>query len=685
MALKYTKKGEKMKKKQKESAYTLMYAFLALILILFVVILVNYDKPLVGKADAPVYSDDLDDPTVSIGGVLAGDEVQFGFPTADGDQYELTVGAFDPVTGLEVNIVKVEGGDGDEEICDNLIDDDADGLIDCFDEECDDPDVLSCMFNNVPCVVNAEGLVNYVSGPKTCCYETTDCDQGAGEDCKDNLCDVDAVPETNCADGIDNDENELTDCEDLNCVGQIGPMGFECCQVTLDCPNDGGVVFSCFTDKFVCLDQAEFPPCDIVAQNCAGGKTCVFIFDSQSTVCVGEELCQDGIDNDLDGLLDMLDDDCNGFNPDLGEDGYQDGCKNSDDDDQDGEADCLDLDCHGKVGGQVGGIDMVCEFDMEGTCDDEFDNDGDGDPDCGDQDCINSFPALCNDNSEICDDLIDNDDDGSNNCDDPDCDYFYTCGGTETCDDGLDNNGDGLIDCADPTCDGSPTSFQGLQYMCHNPNEIVCDDGFDNNGVNGVDCVDPTCNGAIVGMNPNGDIVCELGQELSCDDLFDNDGNGEEDCFDPDCAADPACAADDVENCLTYADEDGNGFAACMDPVCSGGLGPEGDVCCTPAYGQNTDHCEDGQYCSDFVCEDKITVGLPCQGVTMYECTTNLCLGEECTACDDTNDMFCPQETACITGKCLIPCYTVPNFCPDGTQCDETETSQSYGACVEVQ
>ena len=43
MALKYTKKGEKMKKKQKESAYTLMYAFLALILILFVMERKNND------------------------------------------------------------------------------------------------------------------------------------------------------------------------------------------------------------------------------------------------------------------------------------------------------------------------------------------------------------------------------------------------------------------------------------------------------------------------------------------------------------------------------------------------------------------------------------------------------------------------------------------------------------------
>ena len=62
---------------------------------------------------------------------------------------------------------------------------------------------------------------------------------------------------------------------------------------------------------------------------------------------VGEYICDDGIDNDGDTLID-----------------------------------CQDPNCHGTQG--TGG---TCEYAEELTCDDFFDNDGDGLPDCQDTDC----------------------------------------------------------------------------------------------------------------------------------------------------------------------------------------------------------------------------------------------------------------------------------------------------------
>ncbi|MBN1947384.1 MAG: hypothetical protein JW797_17065 [Bradymonadales bacterium] len=131
----------------------------------------------------------------------------------------------------------------------------------------------------------------------------------------------------------------------------------------------------------------------------------------------GEEICNDGADNDGDGLADCADPACFHF------------------------AACRDL------------------RDVE-DCNDGADNDGDSLVDCGDPECW-SHPA-CEDvvdghYGEVCGNGVDDDGDTLVDCGspwDPECAAW--CGAppytAEVCNDGIDNDGDTLVDCADPEC-----------------------------------------------------------------------------------------------------------------------------------------------------------------------------------------------------------------------------------------
>ena len=67
--------------------------------------------------------------------------------------------------------------------------------------------------------------------------------------------------------------------------------------------------------------------------------------------------------------------------------------------------------------------------------------------------------------------------------------YRAVCGNIELeCSDGLDNNLDDLIDCEDPDCVGKATCI-----------ESSCDNGIDDNGNNWIDCSDLNCFGNVVG------------------------------------------------------------------------------------------------------------------------------------------------------------------------------------------
>ncbi|MFH2011067.1 MAG: DUF4215 domain-containing protein [bacterium] len=218
------------------------------------------------------------------------------------------------------------------EVCDNALDDDLDGLLDCADPDCaNDP---ACN----PSAVCGNGIVEAGEA----------CDDGntvAGDGCAPN-CTIENIPnpETNCSDRVDNDGDGLVDCEDP------------------DCANNSWCQAYC-GDGFV--DPGE--QCD--DGNTTSGDGC----DSSCMLEVSPELCSDGIDNDADGLVDCADPDCMN-NPACGTCGN--GIVEAGEMCDDGNSTLGD------------GCDDRCMLEENAySCSDGMDNDMDGLVDCADPDC----------------------------------------------------------------------------------------------------------------------------------------------------------------------------------------------------------------------------------------------------------------------------------------------------------
>lgn len=159
-----------------------------------------------------------------------------------------------------------------------------------------------------------------------------------------------------------------------------------------------------------------------------------------------------------------------GYAPEVA-DQYVEVCDNGIDDNGDGLIDCGDPSCAAFSGCTTEPDPGTDPDAKQEICDNEIDDDGDGLIDCDDPDCADfagctSEPDPGTDpdaKQEICDNEIDDDGDGLVDCDDPDCADFAGCTaepdpGTdpdrkpEICDNEIDDNGDGLIDCDDPDC-----------------------------------------------------------------------------------------------------------------------------------------------------------------------------------------------------------------------------------------
>jgi len=208
------------------------------------------------------------------------------------------------------------------------------------------------------------------------------------------------------------------------------------------------------------------------------------------------EICDNGIDDNGDGLVDCDDPYCFRFPACI-----QEICDNGIDDNGNGLVDCEDPACADALN---------CQPEI---CNDGIDNNGNGFIDCRDIQCIDSI--YCQ--PEICNDGIDNNGDGLVDCDDPQCADSIYCK-PEICNDGIDNNGNGLVDCDDPQCVDS--------IYCQ---PEICDNNIDDNGNGLVDCDDPQCASSI---------HC---QAEICDNGIDDNGNGLVDCNDPQCFNDEAC------------------------------------------------------------------------------------------------------------------------------------------------
>ena len=203
--------------------------------------------------------------------------------------------------------------------------------------------------------------------------------------------------------------------------------------------------------------------------------------------------CENGADDDEDGLFDCADPDCVPAPACAGDDddtavtddddtfNDDDDTAHGDDDTDHGDDDSAgpgdDDDSAGTGPGDDDDTANPGENQNPGDCSDGIDNDGDGNEatgelvDCADPDCGNSSPECLGD-----DDSAGGDDDDS------------ATGPTEqVCDDTLDDDNDNLFDCDDPDCASDP--------YCQGPLAEVCNNGIDDDQDNYTDCLDDDCIG----------------------------------------------------------------------------------------------------------------------------------------------------------------------------------------------
>lgn len=203
------------------------------------------------------------------------------------------------------------------ERCDNDVDDDGDGYVDCddgdcdFDVACEDLEVCTNGVDDdgdgdVDCAdldcLTAQGCL-----PEDCGNGVDDNANGL-VDCADPECALNLLCQTeDCGNGVDDDGDGLIDCDDPQCVGS-GSCDSEDCVNGVDDDGDG------LAD---CADP-----------DCAAHPTCQ------------PEDCGNGVDDNADGLADCADPQCSSFPACLVE-----SCGNGTDDDLDGQTDCDDSDC----------------------------------------------------------------------------------------------------------------------------------------------------------------------------------------------------------------------------------------------------------------------------------------------------------------------------------------------------
>ncbi len=283
----------------------------------------------------------------------------------------------------------------DPEICDNAVDDDGDGAVDCDDVDCAAFPECQAAFE--------------------LCGNGLDDDGDGAIDCADVDCALDplcVVPIEDCANEVDDDGDGAVDCEDDDCDGAPA------CRPPLELCDNGN-------------DDNGDGQVDCADPQCAALPECL----------PDPEDCQNGVDDDGDGAVDCDDDACLAA-PNCG---LAEICDNGIDDDGDTEVDCFDVDCAAEPG---------CAPPPPEVCGNGLDDDDDGLVDCDDGDC--QFDPDCVVPLEICDNGIDDDGDGGVDCADVDCAFFEGCIPDEICGNGGDDDRDGAIDCEDDDCADAP-------------------------------------------------------------------------------------------------------------------------------------------------------------------------------------------------------------------------------------
>ncbi|MBU1218917.1 trypsin-like serine protease [Myxococcota bacterium] len=351
---------------------------------------------------------------------------------------------------------------GDEN-CVNGIDDNEDGYTDCDDyycemftgcmpRACDLPETITCGEERT--LSTDYGFLAYERYPDSCTL-------GFSSQGPEQAFFID-VPANTQVTAVMTPENVDSDLDLILVKGDCSPTNCE--TASMNSPGQPEVL-SFQTDA-----KAHY--LFIETYENAGNFTLSITCDSTEVIL--EEICNNGIDDDLDGSVDCDDSDCLSY------------------------PNCV-------------------EIDTTENCSDGTDNDGDGLIDCDDADC-RTFLA-CLSRTEICGNNIDDDGDFHIDCADADCAAHPSCSvtGFEVCDNGVDDNGDGKIDCEDKMCRSSS----------HCPLSVeICGNYLDDDGDGLTDCDDVDCQS----FAPCGEISGEI-----CNNNSDDDGDGLIDCDDPNC------------------------------------------------------------------------------------------------------------------------------------------------------
>ena len=563
------------------------------------------------------------------------------------------------------------------EICDDGIDNDGDGLIDCLDGNCGAPTISSVNIahpNNCPSLNNGlitikalglnleysiDGGVTYQSSNQFLDLEDgsytirirnsqTHCHVDYASN---NVILLDPVCVEICGDGIDNDGDGNSDCDDDDCpspnlITVISNHPDNC--PTLD--NGSINIFATGDDKEFSIDGGiSYQPSNQFNSLSAGNynirvrnteSSCYVDHTSPVTitdpVCV--EICGDGIDNDGDGNADCDDPDCEAPAFIVVSATSADNCPTLD---------------NGSIVISATGANL--QYSINGGISFQTSNTFSGLVSFGYTVVIKNSITGCEvaypfnpltvdeeDCAEICDDGIDNDGDGFVDCDDPDCNPAtidsVTFSAPDNCPD-LDN---GAITIFATGSDLEYSLTNGVIYQ-NSPTFSGLYNGAFNikvrNKITG--CILTYTNNPLVLLDP------ECGE--ICDDGIDNDGDGIIDCADSDCGSPQSVGEDhtDPDNC--YALDNGN---ILMDAVGSnvqwsidGGLTFQDD----PSF----DNLLAGTY--NLVARNSET-GCETNGPTV---TLNISTCNE--ICDDGVDNDGDGLIDCLDGNCGAPTIGLVN------------------------
>ena len=225
------------------------------------------------------------------------------------------------------------------EICDDGIDNDGDGLVDCADPECGNFINIStnatatpiCVGDNTTISASASGgsgsytynwdnglgigISHNISPLSTTTYTVTATDSDGCANTAQITITVNFCAE-DCTDGFDNDGDGLIDCDDPDCGLSLTatPLDASCGN------NDGQVTITASggSGSYEYSDDNSTWQASNIFTNLASGTYTFYVRNDEgscptsvnATVTDICEDCTDGIDNDGDGLIDCNDPDC---------------------------------------------------------------------------------------------------------------------------------------------------------------------------------------------------------------------------------------------------------------------------------------------------------------------------------------------------------------------------------------